>query len=1017
MKASTSPAARSERRLHVAVHPMRSARAVVSVRPLDPAADAWRPLRPRAPGSHVITLAPGRYLVRLDGPKLRREDRPVEIGARDVHLDLHAIGKAHDRVRISGHRLPLPMPPDRYDAFLAPGADGLRLVGLLLPAARLGFRLDAERATDSGLRRVARLLAAFTPEARDPIALANPAPRLDGRLREALAAMPPAEISQRSSAVLPLVAFRAITPDDLAALRALPDVIAAGRSLRAEPDHPAVRRPALDLRLAPGASPQALLAAVGRRWAEVLRRARPDAGPHAIAGHVRVELPPTLDDELEDLADDLLATGLVLYAEPRIAERAALLDDGLDVDAARQWDLARIEVDAAHAALASAGRRPGGGVRVAVIDEGIALLGGQIVHPDLSDRVTLLRADGTPGGHDHVYIGHGGSVAALVAATEHDGAGAGMRGVAPAAALDAFAFNAAAATAVADVFRVAGLDRPKAPPADVIVFAMLVDGIRTDAPPPPANMQPGLAGVGPDVFEMAARRGRAGRGCVIVLAAGNEGAPLTTRNPLATSPHVLTVGATDLVGESETFARASNHGAGVDCAAPGYRGGAAQTFSVHPAARERWPAESLLRGTVTAIDGGVVTVAFDSAARADALAVPRGARVVFGGLDRARTLWTVAALLERDPAGAWIQVAVKPAPLYATPPHDPITTGATADFADLRRATFVAAPVDGRARISALLPTGTRWVTLAHPTSTVRRAEVVLASQGTSPATLARIANFAPATATSGFPPGTEVWVSASGHDERFGQTSAASALAAGVAALVLSANPALTATEARQLIIDSGEPIADQPDRDPARRYPRIDARRAVEAALAYDHPRDLGFESPATGDPSPESDDLWTRAAAYRDGEPVFAPFSGLDATAEPLAPGGWICARLRNLGPSAASLPAAVRFYLAALPDDGVFTWPRDFAAGTGYSGVALTAGSYLLGEVEIPAGIAPGAARIVQIPWPAWATPTAASPWERHLLVEVTPHDGPRIGATIAENPNLARRRLAFAGDAP
>lgn len=1012
MKAPPEKVASSKRRLHVAVHPAPGLRGIVTVRHLGGEAREGYVLRPRAPGSYLITLPPGHYLVQLDGPRLRREDRPIEIGAQDVHLDLHAIGKAQRRVRIGGRRMPSSMPSDRFDVFITPGVDGFEFAGLLVRLAALGLRLDVQRVTDPGLVRVARTMAA-QPRGDDG------APRLDGRAREVLAAVPARELSERSSPVVPLVAFREIEPDDLAALRALPGVLAAGRSLRADPDHPAVRRPALDLRLAPGVAPAALLAAVGRRWAAILRGARPDAGPHAIAGHVRVDLPPTLDDEIEDLADELLATGLVRYAEPRIAERAALLGDAPDVDAARQWDLARIDVDAAHAALAATDRRPGGGVRVAVVDEGIALLAGQVVHADLAERVVLRRADGSPGGHEHVYIGHGGSVAALVAGTDHEGAGAGLRGVAPAAALQALAFNAAAAEAVGDVFGVAagltGLTEP--PPADVIVFAMLVDGIRTDTPPPPAGMQPWVAGTAPDVFEMVARRGRDGRGCVLVLAAGNEGAPLTARNPLATSPHVLTVGASDLVDGAETFARASNHGEGVDCAAPGYRGGMAQTFSVHPAARDRWPAESLLRGTVTAIDGATVTVAFASAARAHALTVPRGARVVFGGLDRARTLWTVAALLPGDPGGAWIRFTVKPAPLYALPPHDPITTGALADFADLRSARFIGSPVDGRVQIDAFLPDGTRWVTLAHPTSTVRRAEVLLTSQGISPWNLARIAVFAPATAIAGFPVGTEIWRSASGHDERFGQTSAASALAAGVAALVLSANPALTAVEARQLIIDSGVPIADQPDRDATRRYPRIDARAAVEAALAYDHPRDLGFRSRDTGDPSPESDDLWTRAAPYRGGEPVFRPFSGLDATLEPLAPGGWICARLRNLRPSAASLPAAVRFYLAAPPEDGVFTWPRDFAAGAVGSGAPLAAGSLLLGQVEIPAGIEPDASRIVQLPWPAWATPTADAAGERHLLVEVVPHDGPRIGPTIADNPNLARRRLDFGGATP
>ena len=63
------------------------------------------------------------------------------------------------------------------------------------------------------------------------------------------------------------------------------------------------------------------------------------------------------------------------------------------------------------------------------------------------------------------------------------------------------------------------------------------------------------------------------------------------------------------------------------------------------------------------------------------------------------------------------------------------------------------------------------------------------------------------------------------------------------------------------------------------------------------------------------------------------------------------------------------------------------------------------------------IAPGGDLTAWVCWPAKLTPPATvgggAPWRPHLLVEVTPLDGPRSGAAIHENNNLAQKAVAFA----
>lgn len=73
--------------------------------------------------------------------------------------------------------------------------------------------------------------------------------------------------------------------------------------------------------------------------------------------------------------------------------------------------------------------------------------------------------------------------------------------------------------------------------------------------------------------------------------------------------------------------------------------------------------------------------------------------------------------------------------------------------------------------------------------------------------------------------------------EPRFGGTSAATPIVAGVIALMFSANPNLTPEQARMILKETGDPAYD-PKND--RYFPRVNAYRAVQAAL-YSAPSEL--------------------------------------------------------------------------------------------------------------------------------------------------------------------------------
>jgi subtilisin family serine protease len=288
-------------------------------------------------------------------------------------------------------------------------------------------------------------------------------------------------------------------------------------------------------------------------------------------------------------------------------------------------------------------------------------------------------------------------------------------------------------------------------------------------------------------------------------------------------------------------------------------------------------------------------------------------------------------------------------------------------------------------------------------------------------------------------------------HTNAFGGTSSATPLAAGVAALVLSAKPALTWVQARQVLRDTAvkfdlantDPVGQWLDAagnpsvtsgQPAVRsgwygYGRVAAAAAVQGAISFgalpdivmrDNLGDTG--NVPVGNPFWNTPDLWCRTTAPASDPGALPPSYAVAGPHQSPIRGqtNWIYARLRNRS-SVASNEAWVRVSVTHWPGTE-FTWPASFVPTNGPGDPIpspMTHGTYFIGEAKV-GPLAPGAEQIVSIEWPAGLVPPASvlvagSPvtWHPCLLAEVTPHDGPLpTGAHVWDDNNLAQKNISI-----
>lgn len=1023
-----------------------------------------RELRHDGRGLWTIELPHGEYLIELTGRRIRPEYKPIVLRSTGAPIDLFAASSGGRVKRVLGQRIPCDIPGHELVAFIEPGSDAMAVARVIAATASLGLRVDSSAAAP-GVRRLARWMEC---DLRSTSRRAMPWWLVDRLilLLHCLLAMLirrlihwlgarghtlPAEVTRRvgtlgdgSSVVLPVKA-RDVEHARAAVgkLRRLPGVCAAGISLRPRGGPAAVRRPILDVHSLTGHHPSDVMTHL-EVGAGTLRIASfGDSQKHPIPGFFQIAATDEFDEDLEDIADQLLGTGLILSAEPQIAENGSLTaGDSGDWATPLQWDMKRINLPEAHNEIRPR-CEPGWQTKVAIIDDGIEHFIIQrgderhfhVPHADLDGRITLMSGEGVPGGHLTTQQGHGQMVASLIAAADNTPDQTGLIGVAPQAQVTAFHLQASVYDTSLTFRHASGLIDGTGGYSDVIVHAAnsSQDGS------PPSNV---VENVSPPhrwtVFSSINQRGRRGRGAVIVLSAGNDNATLAASNPQAMSRDVLTVGASDVVsdGRSGSFDRVhddSCHGEGLDCVAPGYRGGKEVTLTGRWGAYAQWPAAPLDLGQVARVDGSQVMVEVGLSHEQ----IPRKARMVLSPASESLEMWLVNSASSSRISGQ-VQLELD---------HDPPPVGSQIGLCD--RLIAYADKIDGTS--------GRCYINLRSQREDLAVGDVVLLIQvprtDTDPKRDALLyvksvnetthgqtqievvvkAGHSVGDAVRGIAKG-EIWRSSPAIHRNFGQTSAASALCGGLAALVISACPELTSIEVRDIICSTAKKIAPKGGSEadivadgelphPHMGWGQIDALLAVRAALGYDHPRDLYFATELPpGELSPECNEVWSAPASRGWETPRFLGVGEGAADHEPLPFGGsgYVFAIVRNKshgGDPKPSLQAWVRFYAIMADANDDFTWPDHWAGHTAPpSGQSMVEEkSYFIGEVPLPPGLEDGRAIGVQVRWPTWASPVAGGEIPRHVLVEVVPHDGRHVTADtyhISTNNNLARRLMMF-----
>ncbi|MEM7367853.1 MAG: S8 family serine peptidase [Bacteroidota bacterium] len=279
-------------------------------------------------------------------------------------------------------------------------------------------------------------------------------------------------------------------------------------------------------------------------------------------------------------------------------------------------------------------------------------------------------------------------------------------------------------------------------------------------------------------------------------------------------------------------------------------------------------------------------------------------------------------------------------------------------------------------------------------------------------------------------------------YQNTFGGTSAAAPLAAGIAALCLSINPALSWIELRHILRITAEKIDHSNGslsgawtgggafQDYSRWYGwgRLDANAAVTAALNYTHEIDLVVRDnlgDLGGIPSggwhAQSPDIWVKQTdspipttlAYGDPPPHENPKRGQD---------NYLFIRVKNVG-SADSHEFWIRGMIAHYPGFE-FRYPEEWRPsnlpGEGIPN-PLKTGSYLIGESRID-GLAAGDDLIVKMTWDEDLVPPETVVeagmtvhWHPCLLAEISPHDGLLPSGTtfaVKDYNNLAHRNISI-----
>jgi hypothetical protein len=288
-------------------------------------------------------------------------------------------------------------------------------------------------------------------------------------------------------------------------------------------------------------------------------------------------------------------------------------------------------------------------------------------------------------------------------------------------------------------------------------------------------------------------------------------------------------------------------------------------------------------------------------------------------------------------------------------------------------------------------------------------------------------------------------------HRNGFGGTSSATPLTAGVAALILSAEPDLTWVEAREILRDTAvkfdlantNAVGQWLDVNGAPSttsglpavqsgwygYGRIDAAAAVQEAVTYSFTRDVVVRDnvadtgavPSVG-AFWSSPDIWVRNLSPAADGAAALPANYATAGPHQNAVAGqpnWVYARVRNNGTD-TSLDCFVRISLTHWPGTE-FTYPASFIPTTRPGQPVpspMTPGTYLIGEVKVT-GLASATDQIVNVQWPTALIPPefvmvgmTNVKWHPCLLVECSPLDGPTSGNHVWDSNSLAQKNISI-----
>lgn len=760
-----------------------------------------------------------------------------------------------------------------------------------------------------------------------------------------------------------------------------------------------------------------------------------------------VEADTAIGEAVNQIAENLVNTQRVIYAEPVLAEVPELdaitptdflwpgIWDRQLVNADDAWQ--RLNDDPATGPLNKYGRPE---IIIAVIDQGIKSVAGVpenadfqgIVSDGSSKTYQLYNFSSMVPNNDAPFGNHGVGCAGVATSIADNpstdpAVGIGLAGAAPNSRLIGLIYNGLYDTNLPMFIWAAGLNFPTTDPA---FPAPITPGTDIFTCSIAFGRNNPLSGAAQDMFDYITSRGRNGKGCMAFFSAGNANSNIENYRPYGAYERSFSCAASTLdATESEIRAPYSGWGV-VEWCAPSNR---ASTPHNPPINYRTWGASFNGQGNLPASPDFQTTLSTDSTVAFSTMVTifANAGDTTINVADSsgfAVGQWVRMRGNLHSSYGEWVQITNIPGPTQLD--ITALTNNHAIGREVLATITVTVGDTSGFA--------ANQWILLEDPGAV--GSEVVMVRDIVS-ATDMEISSPANAHAT-----GAPLYGGQNDYRNSFGGTSSATPLSAGIAALVLSARPELTWVEAREILrntavkldLDNTNPTGQWLDvnGDPVSvsllppifsqwyGYGRLDADAAVAAALSYTFPRDLVIRDDLLDNgltanaPSADSPDIWMRNM-----DPAIDP-GALPATYAVVGPhedpiyGGprWIYARIRNIG-AVTSLDAWARFYVAS--HTGVpFVHPADWEAENGLGNTAPAswqAGTYFIGEVALPT-VAAGADIVVNIPWPDELfppplTPTATS-WNPYLLVEVTPHDGPLTGELVEENNNLAQKAITF-----